>query len=156
MAGTLLRLKPGASRSVHLLVAALLWTGIGLLLLSRGTVWLNTIDRLWLVLPALILGTLKSLFMLDRSARKTIHRILSFGDKRCIGGVYSIKTWILVLVMMFTGCLLRNSSLPKEFLGLFYVSIGWGLLFSSRNAWSAWLQKSSSCGDSSENEKIVK
>jgi len=33
---------------------------------------------------------------------------------------------------------MRNSSLPKEFLGLFYVSIGWVLLFLSRNAWIAW------------------
>ncbi len=140
MSGKLSRLKPNASRSVHLFVAASLWTVVGLSLMSRGIVWLAAIDKLWIVLPALLVGTLKSRFMLDRSAKKSIARIITTRDGRCLGGVYSIKTWLLVLFMMAGGCLMRNSSLPKEFLGLFYVSIGWGLLFSSRNAWLSWKQ----------------
>lgn len=44
----------------------------------------------------------------------------------------------VVLLMMTAGCLLRNSSLPKEFLGVFYVSVGWGLFLSSRHAWRIW------------------
>jgi hypothetical protein len=138
MAGKFSRFKPNAPRSVHLFVAASLWSVVGLSLMSRGVVWLNGIERLWIILPALLIGTVKSLFMLDKSAKKSIDRIIATRDGRCLGGVYSIKTWLLVMVMMTAGCLMRNSSLPKEFLGLFYVSIGWGLLFSSRNAWIAW------------------
>ena len=138
MAGKLFRLKLNASRSVHLFVAAILWTVVGVSLISRGIVWLNGVESLWIVIPALIVGTVKSLFMLDKSAKKSVDRIIATRDGRCLGGVYSFKTWLLVLVMMAAGCLMRNSSLPKEFLGLFYVSIGWGLLFSSRNAWIAW------------------
>jgi len=138
MAGKLTRLKLNASRSVHLFVAAILWTVVGVSLISRGIVWLNGVESLWIVIPALIVGTVKSLFMLDKSAKKSVDRIIATRDGRCLGGVYSFKTWLLVLVMMAAGCLMRNSSLPKEFLGLFYVSIGWGLLFSSRNAWIAW------------------
>ena len=136
--GKLSRLKPNASRSAHLFVAASLWTVVGVSLMSRGIVWLGAIDKPWIILPALLLGTLKSSFMLDRSAKKSIDRIIATRDGRCLGGVYSVKTWLLVLLMMTAGCLMRNSTLPKEFLGLFYVSIGWGLLFSSRHAWSAW------------------
>ena len=132
------RFKPNASRSVHLFVAASIWSVVGLSLMLRGTIWLNGIERLWIVLPALLIGTFKSLFMLDKSAKKIIGRIITTRDGRCLGGVYSIKTWLLVMVMMTAGYLMRTSSLPIEFLGLFYVSIGWGLLFSSRNAWIAW------------------
>jgi len=131
-------LKPNASSSVHLFVAASLWTVVGIVLMSRGVSWLSTIDKLWIIIPAFLTGTLKSLYMLDKSAKKSINRIVATRDGRCIGGVYSVKTWLLVLVMMTAGYLMRHSSLPKEFLGLFYVSIGWGLLFSSRNAWLAW------------------
>ncbi|HIP40715.1 MAG TPA: hypothetical protein EYG88_15340 [Desulfocapsa sulfexigens] len=138
MAGKLSRLKPNASSSVHLFVAASLWTVVGIVLMSRGVSWLSTIDKLWIIIPAFLTGTLKSLYMLDKSAKKSINRIVATRDGRCIGGVYSVKTWLLVLVMMTAGYLMRHSSLPKEFLGLFYVSIGWGLLFSSRNAWLAW------------------
>lgn len=141
MTGKLSKLKPGVSSNVHLFVAASVWTVIGMLLISRGVIWLNGIDRLWIVFPAIILGSLKAFFVLDRSARKIVSRIVKSRDGKCIGGVYSIKTWLLVILMMLGGCLLRNSGLPKEFLGLFYVTIGWGLLLSSRNAWISWYRK---------------
>ncbi len=132
------RLKPGAPRSVHLFVAASIWSSVGILLLLRGTFWLQGIGKLWIILPGIFFGTIKAIYMLDRSAQKNITRIINSGNEKCLGGVYSWKTWLLVLLMMSMGCLLRNSSLPKEYLGLFYVSIGWGLLFASRKSWFAW------------------
>lgn len=138
MVGKLTQLKPSASCSVHLLVAAAMWTVVGIGLMARGILWLNAISQLWIVIPALLAGTLKSRFMLDRSAAKSIQRIEGCNDGKCIGGVYSLKTWFLVVLMMGAGYLLRHSSLSREILGLLYVSIGWGLLFSSRNAWIAW------------------
>ena len=135
------QLKPGAPKSVHLFVAGSIWCLVGIFLLLRGAHWLYGIEKLWIVFPGVILGTLKALFMLDRSAKKNIRRIVDGGNSRCLGGVYSWKTWLLVFLMMGMGCLLRNSSLPKEFLGLFYVSIGWGLFFSSRKCWIAWRQE---------------
>lgn len=152
MAGKLLNLRPNASSTVHLIAAASLWTVVGLSLIFRGTVWLNAVDRLWLVLPALLVGTLKSLFVLDRSAKKNIARILSTRDGKCIGGMFSLGTWMLVLLMMTSGIILRNSSLPKEFLGLFYVAIGWALVFSSRNAWIAWKHKTAVGSESDDNK----
>ncbi len=134
----IVKLKPGAPRSVHLFVAGSIWLLVGILLLSRGTQWLYGIDKLWIIIPGLVIGTIKALFMLERSAVNNINRIVEGGNGKCLGGVYSWRTWLLVFVMMAMGCLLRNSSLPKEFLGLFYVSIGWGLLFSSRKCWIAW------------------
>ena len=108
------------------------------MLMLRGGVWLFSVGSLWLLLPAFILGTAKSLLILDKSAQKSIYRIVQFQDGKCLGAVYSVKTWGLVFLMMAAGCLLRNSSLPKEILGVFYVTVGWGLLFSSRHAWRTW------------------
>lgn len=122
------------------------------MLIYRGTVWLKNIDSMWIIVPALLLGTIKSLLVLDRSAKKSIARIIETRDGKCIGGVYSIKTWALVLVMMLAGCLLRNSSLPKEFLGLFYVAIGWALVFSSRNGWVAWQKRAGNGSDPVDND----
>jgi len=131
-------LKPGAFRVVHLLVAALIWNCVGIFLMLRGIICLYGIGQMWIILPGLLVGTVKARFMLDRSARKNIRRIVEGSNGRCLGGVYSWKTWTLVLLMIAMGCFLRNSSLPKEFLGLLYVSIGWGLFFSSRLNWLAW------------------
>lgn len=104
----------------------------------RGLSWLTAAGRLWIMVPALIAGTLKSFFILDNTARKGVHRILEMADGTCLGAVYSVKTWLLVLVMIGTGMALRHSALPREILGGLYVTIGWALFFSSRHAWIAW------------------
>ena len=134
---TLTRFKPGGQRKTHLLLAASLWSTIGILLLLRASHWLWP-GKMMLLLPALILGTMKSLFFLDKAAEKVTQRILLMADGTCLGAVYSIKTWLLVLVMMASGMVLRRSPLAPEILAVLYGTIGWALLFSSRNAWRAW------------------
>ena len=123
---------------MHLLTAGSIWFFVGLILLVRGISWLINVEQLWMILPGVILGTIKAIFMLEPAAQKNIQRIVTGGNGKCLGGVYSWKTWLFVFLMMGLGGLLRHSSLPNEFLGLFYVSIGWGLLFASRKCWTAW------------------
>jgi hypothetical protein len=135
---TPIQLKPGVPRYIHLLLAACLWSIAGIFLMTRGMSWLMASEKLWLALPAVIAGSLKSYFLLDNSARKGVYRILALADGTCLGAVYSIKTWLLVLVMIGSGVLLRHSSLPRELLGAVYMTIGWALFFSSRFAWQAW------------------
>ena len=105
------------------------------MLIFRGISWLTSVARLWIIIPALIAGTMKSLFILDHSARKGVHRILEMADGTCLGAVYSARTWVLILFMIASGMALRHSSLPRELLGGLYVAIGWALFFSSRHAW---------------------
>ena len=129
------RLKPGVPRQIHLLLTAILWSLIGSILIFRGLSWLLDVARLWIAAPALMIGTIKSLLILDKAAKKGIHRILKMADGTCLGAVYSLKTWLLVLCMIGAGMVLRHSSLPGELLGGLYVAIGWSLFFSSRHAW---------------------
>lgn len=135
------RLKPGGSTTTHLLLATILWTVVGAGLMCRGIVWLIEVEKIWLVFPAVLLGTLKSLFILDKSVRKSIDRIQLLADGTCLGGVYSFKTWTLVVCMIFLGYLLRHLSVPHELLGVLYIGIGWALILSSRIGWNAWRNK---------------
>ena len=133
----LTRFKPGASINVHLLIAALIWSIVGLFLMSNGFLLISLAAREWLAVLAAGLGTVKSFFLLDRVARKNISRILRFADGACIGSVYSYKSWGLVLVMIVLGRFLRSSVLPGEYVGVLYFAVGWGLFFSSRLMWQA-------------------
>ncbi|WP_457577570.1 hypothetical protein [Desulfomarina sp.] len=136
----LLRFKPGVARRTHLLLAAMLWSGVGTLLLTKGFFRLARVSdyQAVIVVVSLVAGTLKGYLVLDRSARRTLKRISGFHDNTCFGAVYSIKTWMLVGGMIAMGIGLRRSSLPSELLSFIYLTIGWGLLFSSRLAWFAW------------------
>lgn len=141
MSSKLARLKPGVPRRVHLFAAALLWTAVGVMLMSRGIHWLNIADRLVWIVPALLLGFIKSRIILERTVEKNIDRILHFKDGTCLGAVYSKETWLLVLVMIGMGVVLRHSSLPRSFLAIMYIMVGWALIWASRKGWQAWLKK---------------
>ena len=137
------RFKPGVKRRTHLFMSAFLWTAIGILLLAKGVFRLSQLTdwQPFVVVPAILAGSLKAYFILDKSAKRGIERILTFKDGTCLGAVYSVKTWILVLCMMGMGVILRNSSLPIILLCFLYLTIGWALLISSRLAWRAWLKR---------------
>jgi len=106
------------------------------MLLIRGGGFLLEAGSLWLLAPAIVIGTCKSLLILDKSAKKNLSRLSEKKDGSCLGGVYSPAMWGLILAMMILGILLRKSGLPREYLGLFYGAIGWALLFSSRLLWN--------------------
>jgi len=138
--------KPGASLRTHHFLAASIWSLVGIFLMTRGYFFLHAVGRTWLFLPAVIVGTGKSIFLLDKSARKNLDRLSGKIDGDCLGGVYSVKMWGLVALMMFLGWLLRRSGLPFEFVGSFYVAIGCALFFSSRLLWRRAIRYPSAMG----------
>ena len=106
----------------------------------RGGGWLDPgSGRLWL-LVAIVLGTFKSLLILDKVARRSLARIILFKDGTCLGAVYSWKTWLLVVLMMTAGLILRRVTQPGPVIGVLYCAIGWALCLSSRLGWEQWIR----------------
>ncbi len=133
----LARFKPGASAGTNLLVAAGMWSFIGLYLMVRGYLLAPALPWPFRAL-ALGLGTLKAFWVIERAARRNIARIVARPDGMCIGGVYSWGMWGMVVCMMLGGRLLRNSSVPPLVVSVIYVAVGWALLLSSRLIWQEW------------------
>ncbi len=104
----------------------------------RGYLLYDLDARVFLVV-ALAVGTVKSFLLLDRSAKKNIRRILDYKDGKCLGGVYSVRMWGLVALMIVLGRVLRSSPLPGAVTGGLYVAVGWALFLSSRLIWQQWL-----------------
>jgi len=138
----LIRYKPGVSIRSHLILAALIWTIVGSVLMIIGIYWAHAAGHLLYGLSGVLVGTAKSYFILDRVARKNIRRIRDFEDKVCFGSVYSWKTWLLVAAMIGLGRLLRTTVLSGQVAGLIYAAVGWGLLLSSRLMWKTWTSTS--------------
>lgn len=133
------RWKPAGSMRAQLLLAALLWTAVGLGLCTAGAVW--SLESSWsvgLLVLGLVLGWAKGVFVLDRTARRSAERISRRGDGTCLGGFFSWRTWLFVFAMMALGAFLRRSALPRSVLGLVYVAVGVALLWGSRIFWSEW------------------
>ena len=133
--------KPSASARWHLLLAALMWTVVGGLLLFFGVRWVSGQPgaHAWLILlVAMTVGLLKARFVLHRTAARMIERIRTRGDGRCLGGFLSLRTWGFVVVMIGAGRLLRGGSLPRTVAGFVYVAVGVALLVASYRLWRAW------------------
>jgi hypothetical protein len=133
----LAKYKPGASARTHMLLAASIWTVVGTALLLRGLAGLAPPERWFLLVFGIVAGTLKSLLILDRAARKNIRRIQTCKEGSCLGGVYPPKMWGLILLMILAGRGLRAYA-PAMVVGLVYLAIGWALLLSSRLIWQRW------------------
>jgi hypothetical protein len=133
--------KPGVSIRSHYFLAAMIWSLVGLGLLSRGFLLLHQIGQYAVLALALVLGTLKAVFVLQRSAGKNMERISRFQGRTCFGAVFSIKAWLLVLLMILLGRWLRSSGCPPVYVGLLYAAVGWALLFSSRVIWREWWRR---------------
>lgn len=130
-------IKPAVSTRNMLLVAALFWSGVGLMLVGRG--WCLA-GRGSFVPPliAVAVGTLKAIFVLDRAARRNIARVCSLPDHSCVGAVYSWRMWGMVLLMIILGRILRMSPVAPVLVGSLLLAVGWALLFSSRLIWIEW------------------
>jgi len=132
------RFVPAAQVKTRIFFSALLWSGIGVMLMTRGVLAVFGSGReIWLA-GAIVLGGLKSRLVLDCLVRRNMLRLGKLDGARCLGGVYSAKTWLMVAGMILLGRLLRQSSVPLWITGLGYMTVGWGLFWSSRVGWVEW------------------
>lgn len=134
------RLKPGVNRVVHLFAAPLLWTVVGSMLIVRGAGWIGYGQGWGYIALAVVLGTAKSIFILDKTAKRGVERIVRLRDGTCLGAVYSWKTWLLVGLMITSGILIRTFLNAGAGIGTLYVAVGWALIMSSRHGWVEWLK----------------
>jgi hypothetical protein len=135
------RFTPRAGQRVQLFSAAAMWAIGAMILLVRGVGFLHDNWYAALLALAIVLGLVKSRYLLDRVARKAVLRIHERG-RACYFGFFSWKSWLFVVVMMGGGILLRRSGLPRDFLAVLYVGVGTGLALADRIFWQALISPS--------------
>ncbi len=126
--------KPGVPKHWLLLLAGLLWIGVGCMLDSLAWSWLKTETAG----KAAVLGALGFIgamaihhFGFLRIVDKNLARILPMEGKRCIFSFMPWKSYILIMSMSLLGATLRHSALPKPYLAVLYMAIGTALFLSS-------------------------
>jgi hypothetical protein len=127
------RIKPTINKRYLLLIAGLMWFGVGLMLLRYSIIWLEEYGNGAFVFATF--GFTSALlihhFGFLKIVNKNLRRIANLNDKPCAFSFMSLKSYLLVMVMVSMGIALRHSSLPKQFLSVLYSGIGLALLLSS-------------------------
>ncbi len=135
------RLTPRVYPRTRLFSAAIVWTCVGTFLSLKGVYLSSDASRtvvLATILAGLCLGVVKSRIVFDRVAGKIIAHIGSRPSRACLGGLFSVRNWALILVMAVFGRALGALPMHPGLKTGLYVMVGSGLGYSSRLLWKAW------------------
>ena len=128
------RFKPAVKKEYLLLLSGMMWLGVGIMLSVFSYHWLSAYGSNKAYIFAGV-GFICALtihhFGFLRVVDKNLGRISRMQGKRCVFSFMSWKSYIMVLVMVTLGILLRHSALPKQYLSVIYIGIGLALILSS-------------------------
>ncbi|MEA3503755.1 MAG: hypothetical protein U9R32_00970 [Bacteroidota bacterium] len=126
---------PKVHKHILILIAGILWTGVGLFLLSLSFRWfseLSTNEIISALIAGSLLGSVISYFGFSALANKNITRINNYREKVCIWAFQKWTSYILIIFMMSLGIFMRNTPLiPKSLLSPMYIGIGFALFTAS-------------------------
>jgi hypothetical protein len=128
------RLKPAVPKRWLLIIAGVLWDGVGLLLLRLAIGWLSLVHRrLGLELALLGVGSALPMYRFGFShiVEKNIRRMNELSDRVCVFAFQAWRGYAIIAFMMALGYTLRHSGLPKEYLACVYLMIGSSLILGS-------------------------
>lgn len=121
---------------ILVLITGVLWTLVGLMLIKRALSWFPefTLSQLILTLTAgLILAFVKTRLIFIKATHENIHRIMNMNfDKVSVFAFHSLKFYILILLMIGFGTLLRNLEfIPKYAIFPVYLGVGVAMIYGS-------------------------
>ncbi len=128
------KIKPAVNKRVLLFLAGFMWLGVGTMLLFLSFSFLNAFraSNSFLfggigIIVALIVHHFGFLKIVD----KNLGRILPMEGTKCVFSFITWKSYIIIVVMVAMGVILRHSPIPKPYLSILYIGIGLALLLSS-------------------------
>ena len=131
-----MKLYPAVRKIWLHLFAGVMWSGVGIMLISLTFRWLKLIafPRILLfILPGILLAAGIFLFGFSRYAIKNVRRIEAYPmEKVCLFAFQKWTSYPLILFMVSLGLYLRiYSPIPKPLLAILYIGIGGSLFLAS-------------------------
>jgi hypothetical protein len=127
------KFTPSADKRILVLLAGLMWCGVGIMLIRFAISWLSPFcERVQILYysAGFIIAMPIHHFGFLKIADKNLKRLLPLTEKRCLFSFMTWRSYMIVLIMVSMGIALRHSSIPKQYLSILYNGIGLGLFLS--------------------------
>lgn len=82
-----------------------------------------------LLFLSLYIGYLKGRYVLGKSARKGVDRIIAFPNPTSLGNIYSLRYYVLLICMILLGLSIKYMGLSLDIRGIVDVIIGSALIY---------------------------
>ena len=126
--------NPTVPKKYLYLVSGIMWFAVGLMLMNFARTWIAVYagEHRWIfVMAGIVLGLAIHHFGFLRVVDKNLSRIDPMADRPGLFSFMSVKSYLLVIIMMTMGIMLRRSALPRQYLAIIYTGIGLALALSS-------------------------
>ena len=134
MHSTLKKFDPAVDKRLLIFLSGVLWSAVGIMLCKLAMNWLSLTSRqnaVWPGITGVVLAVLIYYFGFLKLVNKNTGRILSKEGKVCIFAFQPWKSYLIILVMIGMGTVLRHSSMPKHYLAIIYIGFGGAMILSS-------------------------
>ena len=132
-----------------LILGGITWTLVGIMLARLAFIWFTVLDKTYYLIHSLIgitLGIISYFILFSHVAQKNVKRIIKLNPKAPLHKFQELKGYILIIFMIGLGIFLRTTGiLPRQYLGIIYLTIGLSLFLGSFHYYHAtWKIKTSS------------
>lgn len=125
---------PAVDKRLLIILSGVIWTAVGIMLCNLAYGWMSaeyTKFQLLVALAGMCLALIIHHFGFLKLVNRNIDRILAKKGKVCIFGFQPWKSYVIILIMISMGTVLRQSSMPKPYLSIIYIGFGGAMLLSS-------------------------
>jgi hypothetical protein len=125
---------PAVSKTFLLFLAGIAWVCVGVMLFFLAFSWLSAsrnINIYGYAGAGVVIALCAHHFGFLKIADKNLKRILLMKEKNCLFAFIPWKSYLIIVVMITMGSLLRHSTIPKQYLAILYIGIGLALILSS-------------------------
>jgi hypothetical protein len=136
--------KPAVTNTLLLFLAGIVWECVGIMLLFLAFSWLSTASNINIYLFAsagVVLALVAHHFGFLRIVDKNLERILLMNEKKCLFSFIPWRSYLITVVMITMGKMLRHSVIPQQYLAILYIGIGLALILSSVRYMRVFLEK---------------
>jgi hypothetical protein len=137
---------PSAPRKILVLLAGLVWTAVGLMLVLMAAGWFANSDgnRLLWLLAGIVGGFIVYRFGFGKLADENLVRIYAQAptkDKVCVFAFQNTRSYFIVPIMILMGYTMRHLPIQKIYLIPIYITIGLGLILASLKCYGNLINK---------------
>jgi hypothetical protein len=131
---TLSNLKPTVPKCWLFAASGLMWSVVGSMMGVTAIRWLTDggmVRCMGFELAGLVLAVLFFRWSFGGIAQNNIRRLRRLPERGCFFAFQAWKSYLIIMVMIALGVILRQSPIPKHFLAVAYTAIGGALILGS-------------------------